>query len=252
MKIKNFLKKIKEIISSFSQYNREEHNVFKAQMPAWYTYCQEALLMRILKLIMSFFIMLSYKETLQKKIKLIITYVFNRDFNFALLDNIYNIILFICISYFIFFTVLNFILGIIYYKKLIYNSPFNAQKCTMWGIRRICSLGFVAGMFGFGTSEIDHRLRRRGYVEIFDGYFQNATYKSFGRITNKMASENSKNLEVFDGTEFPGANIVREWGQNNTLKVQKEHHDIYQAQQQVAAIKNESKELIKNNQYKKD
>jgi hypothetical protein len=130
-------------------------------------------------------------------------------------------------------------LSIIYIQNLTFENKFRIKLFFIW-LLSICSrLCFIIGLILIITSEIDYQLCMHGYVEIFDGYFQNATYKKFGCITETMASENSKDLKLFDGTEFPGANLAREWGQNNTLKVQKEHHDIYQAQQQIAAIKEE-------------
>jgi hypothetical protein len=234
------LKYLYQTRNIFFKYIAEEQSLFISKMPTFYQVYEKAFWMRVLRVIMGVWLVIYYNKHLQEMIKINIEQFFDIEiisYNSILFENINTFFIFSFFVILLFFTFLKFILSIMYFRDLISDKKIRLKLLLLW-LLSICSrLFFIIVIVLLIIGEIDYSLSIHGYVEIFDGYFQNATYKSFGRITETMASENSKNLKVFDGTEFPGANIVREWGQNNTLKVQKEHHDIYQAQQQVATLK---------------
>nr|YP_010576298.1 hypothetical protein OYV93_mgp27 [Thecamoeba quadrilineata]UZN43835.1 hypothetical protein [Thecamoeba quadrilineata] len=229
------------------KYIAEEQILFISKMPTFYKVYEKAFWMRALRVIMGICILIYYNKHLQEMIKINIKQFFDieiTNYNSILFENINTFFIFTFFFILLFFTILKFFLSIMYFRDLIFDKKIRLKFLLLW-LFSICSrLFFIIVIIMLIIEEIDYYLSNHGYVEIFDGYFQNAIYKSFGRITETMASENSKNLKVFDGTEFPGANVVREWGQNNTLKVQKEHHDIYQAQQQIVILEKQKNQKI--------
>lgn len=227
------------------EYDNEKAFFIK-NMPKWYSILELSWTMRILRVFMGLFLILYVNK---------IFYIYVQEYiNFqsTFFNFLTEILLYIFILFFVFFSTLKFYLGIKYFFQLTCNSPFNFSKCVYWGFRRICNISFVSGLFGFGSSIIDLTFSKRGYVEPLDGYFQNATYKVTGRITKVMASEPSKNLELLKGDEFPGANYIRDYGQENTLKVQQTHAEIAKQQRIAEPIKRESAALIKDGKYKKN
>lgn len=268
-KIKNIILKIKErrqamenflcqyipffsfflhIRNSFLDEWDKERYIFITKMPAWYSFIELSWFMRILRVFMGFWLIFYMNKHLQA----IFTIIFDIPVE-KIIDNIIAVsFTFFVIIFFSFFSIIKFYLGIRYFSIITRNSPITLLKCVQWGMRRVCNAGFLAGILGFGGTIIDTTAKKRGFVEPFDGYLQNATYKVVKCVTPEMAAESSKNLRLLNGDEFPGARLVRDYGQLNTLHVQKEHAQIYQAQQAAAPIKNESAALIKNQQYKKE
>jgi len=237
-----------KIRNNFFYESDKERSLFIQKMPLWYSFIELSWFMRILRVIMGLWLIFYVNKHVQEILNIMFSIPTEKIVNNILAE----IFTYFVIIFFFCFTAIKFYLGIRYFSSLTRNSPITFASCAQWGFRRLCNLGFLAGLTGFGGTLIDLTAEKRGYVEPFDGYLQNATYKVTKHVTRKMASEPSKNLELLRGDEFIGAQYIKDYGQLNTLEVQKQHAEIYQSQQEALPIRKESAELTKNQQYKKE
>lgn len=207
MKVKfiNFLKFIfspfLKVINKLRELENKEVDVLIKNMPSWYVKYQYNFFSRLLRLCALIVIASTWYLPMIEKL----CQVLNLNLLFKIISSeeflsIYGILFIICVIFLFCHCIFSMAIRIIFFKKIVRNSPISIAQCISTGFR-ICRYGaYGVGLF-VGIPGIDYAFERNGHIPPFRGYYMKHHISYFGA--------NNINCAITDGDQLPKEGIIK-------------------------------------------
>ena len=189
--MKFLYKQFKNYINKLRELENKEFEILIKNMPGWYAKYQYGLLSRILR-VSALLITASpwYIFIISKYIK----------FNAINIENylaIYSVIYVFGIIFLFLHCFLNVIIRIIFFKKIVQNSPI--AQCVTTGLRVCRYTAYGVGLL-IGVPGIDYAFERNGHIPPLRGYYMKQHIRFFGA--------NSVNCAITEGEQLTKDGIL--------------------------------------------
>ena len=180
----NFLNVFKNffitLIKKLRDLENKEQAVLISNLPRWYVIYQYNFYFRLFRLIAVMLIASAWHGSL------IIKIINSLNLNFLIKNistetflSVYGVLFFFCLIFLFLHCVFNMIIRILYFKKIVKNSPISIAQCISTGLR-ICRYGSYGIALFIGIPGIDYAFERNGHIPPLRGYYIKQHIKYFG------------------------------------------------------------------------